>query len=158
MPNLLYRPRHDPPRWWEHWLAHPTLIGMSVGAVGLAGIMLLSALTPTDWSPAAAAMPLWALLVVAGFLGVGGIGTIAGIAVHWPDIRDARTVVQCSLVAQAVGWLGRMVMVLAAPGPVWGSSAWVSLAAAAALLTELAASRLTGVIVDREVQRRRCGR
>lgn len=152
MPSLVYRARHDPPRWWEHAAAHPIDIAVAVASTGLGIMTVLTVHTDIVTSPAGELMP-WPVLVLLGtFMATGGLLTIVGTMGRHSTLAKAHLLVRSGMIAQAVGWTVRTVVVLAAPGPVWGSSALVSACLALGCMGRWAASLTTANLIIHDVK------
>lgn len=80
MPNHVYHPVRNPPRWWDRLLVHPLDTTVAVVAVIFGLIVILSLFLP-DFTPSKSMdkMPGPIIVLVSGFLGTGGLLALVGL-------------------------------------------------------------------------------
>lgn len=157
MPNLVYRAAHQPPRWWEHWLAHGMGLGIAIAAIG-AGIQVGITLTGHRvLSRAAEALPPWTLALMTLALFAGATAYAAGVLVKWSLLARSQALMQVGLSGMATGWLVRGIALFVRGQPQDMTSAWVSASLALGCILSLVGSHISTPRVEADARQIRGG-
>lgn len=82
MPTHVYKPKHDPPTWWDRLLVHPMDTGVAVLAIQFSALIAVSVMVP-GFVPSKSMdqLEMWVVILVAAALGNGGL--LAVIGLNW---------------------------------------------------------------------------
>lgn len=105
MPTHVYKPMRNPPNWWDRMLVHPMDTTVAVVAV-LFGLLVALSLVVPEFIPSKAMdkMPWPVVVLVAGFLGVGGGVSLAGLNWWGDNVSTGWALERCGWLLAAGGF------------------------------------------------------
>lgn len=114
MPDLVPRPRHEPPSRWDHILAHSGTFAASLAWIVYGALIAVPSVLPGDWEPSTtlALLPEPLALINGGALIIAGLATSWSIQTQYSRLDRVWDGRRAALLLAMAGWLAHVVVVL----------------------------------------------
>lgn len=113
MPSHVYKPRHDPPTWWDRLLVHPMDTGVALLAIQFAALITLSLMVP-GFVPSRSMeeLEMWIVFLVAASLGTGGLLAVVGLNWRGDEVSHGWALERFGWILASAGFAAYSVTVL----------------------------------------------